>query len=303
VSAAMDGCPLPPRELTGLLNLRVERYLGGRANQHWLVTSEHQPVVLRRYQLEPIGDIGYELRVLRRLAELGWPTPVAVGDPVRVADRTWCLFRLLPGRPPTGTDEQSQRDRGRLLARLHHDLATLADLGQRPGSGRAEDIVADPELTEQLRTYERQFPREARIMRWHVDRARAAFQEVDRADCPLMVVHGDFINQNLLYENGVLTGVIDFESTHLNHRVSEFALAWRGKHDALLHGYTGVAPLTDVDWALLAPALWAWVFLGVATELRRIADGAIRPHRFEWQIKMLLRRSPLMGRHRTPYAE
>jgi aminoglycoside phosphotransferase (APT) family kinase protein len=205
--------------------------------------------------------------------------------------------------PPTGTDQQSQRDRGRLLARLHHDLATLTDLGQRPGSRRAEDIVGDPALIEQLRAYERLFPWEARLMRWHVDRARHAFTEVDRADCPLMVLHGDFINPNLLYENGVLTGVIDFESTHLNHRISEFALAWRGTYDDVLHGYTDVTPLTDTDWALLAPALWAWVFLGVATELQRMIGGAIQPHRFEWQTKMLLRRSPLMGRHSTSYAE
>jgi aminoglycoside phosphotransferase (APT) family kinase protein len=287
--------------VTSLLHLRVERYLGGRANQHWLVRSADRPLVLRRYQLAPIGDVGYELRVLRRLADLGWPTPTATAEPVVVDGRTWCLFRWLPGTPPTGTDERSQRDRGRLLARLHHDLATLSDLGQRPGARRAEDVVADPELTLGLRAYERLCPEEARLMRWHVDRARLAFAEVDLGACPLLVLHGDFINQNLLYHNGVLSGVIDFEGTHLNHRASEFALSWRGKYDDVLHGYTEVTPLTDVDRALLAPALWAWVFLGVAAELRGMADGVVEPHRFEWQTSMLLRRSPLMGRHSAPY--
>lgn len=243
--------------MTTLLNLRVDRYLGGRANQHWLVTSERRPLVLRRYQAHPIGDVDYELRVLRRLADLGWPTPVAVTDPVRFAGRTWCLFRWLPGAPPSGTDEQSQRDRGRLLARLHHDLTGLADLGQRPGARRAEDVVADPELTTGLRGYERLFPDEARIMRWHLDRARAIFAEIG-TDCPLMVLHGDFINQNLLHRDGRLTGVIDFESTHLNHRVSEFALAWRGRYDPVVHGYAEVSPLTELDLALLAPTLWSW---------------------------------------------
>jgi aminoglycoside phosphotransferase (APT) family kinase protein len=118
-----------------------------------------------------------------------------------------------------------------------------------------------------------------------------------------MVLHGDFINQNLRYEDGRLTGVLDFECCHLNHRVSEFALAWRGKHDDVIHGYAEVHPLTDLDWALLTPALWSWVFLGVAAEIRKMISGAIPPHQFEWQTRMLLRRSPLMGRHRAPYAE
>jgi len=286
-----------------LLNVRTDGELGGRANKHWLVTSAGQRLVLRRYQHEPIGDIGYELAVLRRLAALGWPTPVAVADPVWADGHAWCLFQWLPGTPPVGTDSQSQRDRGRLLARLHEDIATLADLGQRPGARRAEDVVADPELAVRLRAYERLFPDEARIMLWHLDRARQSFAEIGRPGCPLLVLHGDFINQNLLFEGGRLSGVIDFESTHLNHRVSEFALSWRGKYDDVIRGYGDVHPLTELDWALLTPALWSWVFLGVAAEIRRMTSGAIGAHRFEWQVRMLLRRSPLMGRHSVPYAE
>jgi Ser/Thr protein kinase RdoA (MazF antagonist) len=140
-------------------------------------------------------------------------------------------------------------------------------------------------------------------MRWHADRARESFDRIRRPDPPLMVLHGDFINQNLLYENGNLTGVIDFESTHLNHRVSEFALAWRGKYDDVIHGYTEVRALTDLDWELLTPALWSWVFLGVVSEIRNITDGQVTPYSLEWQTNMLLRRSPLMGRHSVPYVE
>lgn len=83
----------------------------------------------------------------------------------------------------------------------------------------------------------------------------------------------------------------------------EFALAWRGRYDDVVHGYPEVCPLTERDRALLTPALWSWVFLGVAGEIRRMTDGRVAPHRLEWQTKMLLRRSPLMGRHSVPYAE
>lgn len=293
----------PPDELLDALHVRVRRFLGGRANQHWLVTAAGEPLVLRRYQAEPIGEIGYELTVLHRLADLGWPTPVAVAGPVEFAGRTWCLFRWLPGASPTDTGERGQRYRGELLARLHHDLATLVDLGQRPGALRSEQVLADPDLSEQLRAYARLFPREARVLRWHLERARTAFDDVEPRECRLIVVHGDFINQNLLQRDGVLTGVIDFESTHLNHVVADFALAWRGKYDHVIDAYAAINPLTEVDRALLAPALWAWTFLGVATEIRRMVDGTITPHGFEWQTRRLLRRSPLMGPHSAPYRE
>ena len=295
---------VPLRQVADLLDVQITRYLGGRANKHWLVTSGTRPFVLRAYQRRPIGDIGYELRVLHRLDAMGWPTPVAVTDPVQAGDRTWCLFRWLPGTSTVVTDEQAaDRERGRLLARLHHDLAALADLEQRPGCRPAEQIVADPELIDGLRDYERLFPHEARVMRWHADRARECFDHLNLRASPLMVIHGDFVNHNLLFVAESLSGILDFEGTHLNHRASEFALAWRGRHDAVIHGYEEIRPLDELDRALLAPTLWSWVFLGVADDIRRMTDGELTPHRFEWQTRILLRRSPLMGEHGTPYRD
>lgn len=291
-----DARPSPPSEVVDRWALRLESYLGGRANLHWRVNRDGRPLVLRRYQDKPLGDIGYELRVLQRLDALGWPVPVAVDEPLAVDGRTWCLFVRLPGSPPVVTESPSeQRAVGRLLARLHADLETLADLGQRPGCQRAERIVADPVLTRRLRDYERFFPESARILRWHADRAREAFDALDLRGRRLMVIHGDFGLPNLLCRDGRLTGVVDFEGTHLNHRVSDFALAWRAKRDEVVRGYDEVRPLDELDWALLTPALWSWVFLGVADEIQEMTVGSIRPHGFDWQVGVLRRRTPLMG--------
>ncbi|HEY3609149.1 MAG TPA: hypothetical protein VGL06_16735 [Pseudonocardiaceae bacterium] len=71
----------------------------------------------------------------------------------------------------------------------------------------------------------------------------------------------------------------------------------------MIHGYTEVRALTDLDWELLTPALWSWVFLGVVSEIRNMTDGRVTPYSLEWQTSMLLRRSPLMGRHSVPYVE
>jgi aminoglycoside phosphotransferase (APT) family kinase protein len=292
----------PPPEIVEGLRVRVDRYLGGRANLHWLVSARDRPLVLRRYQPQPLAEVAYELRVLHRLAARGWPVPVAVAEPRMADGRVWCLFRWLPGAPQrvTGVPAE-QRARGRLLAELHADLETLADLGQRPGWRRAEAVLADEGLASSLRAYGRLFPEQARVMRWHADRARECFDRLDLRHRRLLVLHGDFLPQNLLYRSGALSGVLDFEWTHLNHRASEFALAWRGRHDAVVHGYDEVRPLDDLDRALLAPTLWSWLFLGVAEEIRRMLAGGIEPHGFDWRVSLLLRRSPLMGAEAAPY--
>ncbi len=282
----------------------MDGYLGGRANQHWRVSSPIGPAVLRRYQARPLGAIGYELKVLAELNRRGWPTPVALTDPIEAHGRVWCLFAWRPGHPVEQRNTtESLRRRGRLLARLHADTELLAGFGQRSGCARAEELVSDPVLIERLRQYERLFPEPGRILRWHADKAAEYFAELDLTDRTLIVLHGDFADQNLLYQGKKLTGLLDFEATHLNHRASEFALSWRGKYDELVHAYDEVRPLDGLDWALLTPTLWAWTFLGVAEELDRVVSGQEQPHGFDWQIGMLLRRSPLMGRAQEPYAE
>ena len=41
-----------------------------------------------------------------------------------------------------------------------------------------------------------------------------------------MVVHGDFTPWNLRFQNGTLSGILDFELAHWDHRIGDFALSW-----------------------------------------------------------------------------
>jgi aminoglycoside phosphotransferase (APT) family kinase protein len=132
-----DGAPTPiPGTFWAALSLTPVRYLGGRLNQHWLVESGGKPFVLRGYARELIESVEYELEVLRRPGQQGWPVPEPVQEPAELLGRLWCLFTLLPGesRPEQTSDER--RARGRLLARLHEATASLVDMGQQPHPGR-----------------------------------------------------------------------------------------------------------------------------------------------------------------------
>jgi aminoglycoside phosphotransferase (APT) family kinase protein len=107
----------------------------------------------------------------------------------------------------------------------------------------------------------------------------------------LAILHSDFVPGNLLFQEGVLTGIIDFESTHLNYRVADFALAWRGSNDEVIEGYEEVTTLSEVERRILVPTFWSWLFLGVESEVRTMVNGLSPVHGFDWQVKHMLRRS------------
>jgi aminoglycoside phosphotransferase (APT) family kinase protein len=274
--------------------IRPTAYLGGRRRQHWLVSRGSTQLVLA---VSP-GDVTYELEVQRHLLRAGWPVPELVGGPVRLADKTWYLAARLPGTPVEEANAQRRR-RGHLLAELHASTAQLTDLGQRNGFVLADTLVADRELDASLRAYERLRPTEGRIMRWHLDWARAAFARLDLSRAETLVLHGDFAPWNLLFEGERLSGILDFEASHLNYRVADFALAWRGDQDDVLAGYAEVHTLSDLDWELLVPVFWSWLFMGMPRHISDILEGRSEPHGFDWQINHLLKRSNAI-RRRVP---
>jgi Ser/Thr protein kinase RdoA (MazF antagonist) len=263
--------------------------LGGRLNQHWLVTRRRKRLVLRRCSTS-IRDVEYELRLLAGIAALGWPVASAIEDPLELCGNVWCLFPFLPGDPPSAGDPiAEQRARGRLLAEFHADVAQLGLLGQRSGWRRCEEILDDPTLDSVLAEHERQRSEEIWILRWHRDRARQRIAALRPHVRPGIIVHGDFTPWNLRYQAGRLSGILDFELAHWDHRIADFALSWRGKYDEIVRAYAEVSPLEPEEWELLTPMWWAGL---INDACRYLADGTQEDG---WILRMLRRRSPLMG--------
>ncbi len=279
----------PSDDVLETLRVRVAAPLGGRINRHWLVDRGGETLVLRRWD-KPGDDIAYELRVLAALAARGLPVATAVDEPAEIGGKTWCLFPFLPGDPASLKDRATElKARGRLLAVFHADLAQLDAIGQRPGWRRCEEILEDSALGRALSERENDRPEEVRVLRWHLDRARERIAAVNPHIRQGMIVHGDFTPWNLRLMNGRLSGILDFELSHRDHRVGDFALSWRGRYDALVHAYAEVSPLEPEEWELLTPVWWAGL---IDSGCRHLAEGT---HDDGWLIRCLLRRSPLMG--------
>lgn len=279
----------PSDEVLEQFGVRLLAPLGGNRNLHWLVAWGDERLVLRRWW-QPPDEIDYELRLLKALAHMGWPVAPAVEGPLELEGYVWSLAPLLPGEPRFDRNSLAeQRKRGRLLAMFHTELANLQGFGQRGNWRRCEQILADPTLDDTLRAHEHARPDDIRMFRWHLERARERAAQLSLHDRPGIVIHGDFTPWNLLFRDGMLSGILDFEIAHWDHRVADFALAWRGKYDDVIHAYNEVAPLDSEEWAMLTPMWWAHLIEGVCYDMRRgIADDG-------WAAKQLLRRSPLMG--------
>lgn len=288
----------PSDAVVEAFGVRVIASLGGRLNQHWLVDARGERLVLRRWATSG-DDIAYELRLLASIAALGWPVAPAVAGPIELDGQVWCLFPFLPGEPSSASSAAEplaeQRARGRLLAEFHADLARLDGVGQRGEWRRCEEILGDPTLDRVLAEHERDRAEEVRLLRWHLDRARARIAGLRPRDRPGMVIHGDFTPWNLRFQGGQLSGILDFELAHRDHRVGDFALSWRGKYDAVIHGYAEVSPLEPEEWELITPMWWAFL---INDACRHLAAGTRDDG---WIVKQLLRRSPLMGRDASEF--
>lgn len=283
--------------MLGRLDIDVSRLrrVGDRRNIHWIVDGPQDRVVLRRYASDrSYEDVGYELRLLERLVERGWPVPVAVSSPLEASGRIWCLFRYIPGRSPSPRSargiREEQRRRGRLLARLHADLADLASVGQRDGWRRADEGLLErggkPPVNEVLRRFERVHPEEGRIFRSYADKADERLAALlPKAPKPI-VIHGDFAPWNMRYSKGKLVGVLDFDSAHMDLRVADFALSWRGRHAHVIEGYEEESPLEPIERELIVPVYWAWV---IAAVVGGIDAGDATPQTAEWAVTHLLR--------------
>lgn len=297
----MDSTPetkLPSDEVLEKFKVQMVAPLGGRLNQHWLVNFRNERLVLRRWtKLSEVDDIEYEARLLKSIAALGWPVAPVVEGPVELWGQMWCLFPYLRGDPPSiDKPIDEQRARGRLLAQFHADLVKLRGFGQRGSWRRCENILCDRTLDQLLLEHERKRPEEVRILRWHLERARERVAGLKLQARPGVVIHGDFTPWNLRFQDGKLSGILDFELAHWDHRVADFALSWRGKYDEVVYGYDEVSPLEPEEWELLTPMWWAGLIEGAC---RHLSEGTRDDG---WIIKKLLERSPLMGRDAATFS-
>jgi homoserine kinase type II len=145
-------------------------------------------------------------------------------------DGLWyCLTRYVPGQPAAPETPAQRRRRGRDLARLDLALRDLGQrIGQRPGwlpqhSAIGANAGIDwPACLRQLTVVD---PRLGSWAQAAAEQTRAALAAIGAGELRTTVIHGDFAEWNVHYQNGRLAGVIDFALAHEDSRPYELAIA------------------------------------------------------------------------------
>jgi homoserine kinase type II len=268
-------------DLFGVVPSAIERITIGGVNEHWHVfTSDARYVLRRYYDRNAHVDVGYEHAVLDHAASAGWPVavPLASRDGERLVrwnGGRYSLFPYLQGISGQYGDLDLLREKGNLLARLHGDLAPMSSRGQRQGFARVSDldvfVRADrwEDLEELLRWCEGADPAVARSLRRQYLESEEELVRLGYHSLPDTVIHFEFVQNSLLFADGALSGLLDFDFTHLDARIVDIgrslALDCRVRAGGLnadsarafLKGYAQESPLSETETQLVFPAIRA----------------------------------------------
>jgi homoserine kinase type II len=234
----------------------------GNNNEHWYAG----PYVLRRYRdRRPFATVVFEHAILDHLTVLGWPVaaPVAAlgGERIiEVDDRLYAVFPRLPGRRGITERPRAPRELGRMLGRLHRDLATCR---REPPSGTFREILSitttwgtgSHTVDALFAAFAETSPGSAAYFTETLQGVRQEVAALDLSGMPRTLIHGDWHAGNLLYSRGEVTGVLDFDFAHPDLRIADIAVSATVIDDdvavALIAGYRDEHELPVEELALL----------------------------------------------------
>lgn len=277
-----DTVPPEVLEAFGFAGASVEQIATGLFNAHWLAADGERLAVFRRYNpARTAAAAAWEQALVEHAASKGWPVaaPLAAATGATLLDvdgKLWAAMPYLEGKPAPEDRPARYHIIGRLLGRLHHDLASFEVAGQRPDFGKTWELDAwvaaanAGSFNDILAAFTREYPDLGALVRRQRYRNLRELSRLHYPDLADMPVHGDFQRNNLLWADGQLTGVLDFDLSRRDAQVCDLAtLLMPGMPldlklaSSLLEGYQEVRPLSGAEWELLVPlaraSLLNWV--------------------------------------------
>lgn len=250
----------------------------GLQNTNYFVTTADGEWVLTIFERLRTGELDFYLPLMAHLAARGVPCPNPRADGRGrlwrpLAGKPAALVSRLPGAMVETPGLDHCRAVGAALAALHAAAAGVPDAPPNPcgaawraaTGGRLLPLVA---------------PAEARLLADEL-----AFQErQDYSHLPCGVIHGDLFRDNVLWEGGEITALLDFESASIESypfdlMVTLLAFCFGDALDrdlcrALIDGYRAVRPISAEEAALLHPE---GSFAALRFTITRITDFELRP--------------------------
>jgi homoserine kinase type II len=253
----------------------------GTINSNFEIATRRGRYFVRINEGKSLEDVAWEGELSAHLAESGVPTPVPLRsfDGARLVEHRGLLISAFPwlrGHHPRAGEvvPEAAHEIGRALAGIH--VAGLDFRGARRAGIYTWPLIrerfegfrtsTDPALAQAIAILGEELAT--------ID-ARAA----ERDALPRSIIHGDLFRDNVLFDDGHLVALLDFEQASDGAPVYDLAVAlndwcWDGAPHpdiaaALLAGYQQVRPLDDAERALLPLELRA---AAVRFTITRITD-------------------------------
>jgi homoserine kinase type II len=245
----------------------------GIENTNYFVSTTQGRYVLTLFERLPAQELPFYLGLMAHLARHGIPAPAPIADLGdqylgRLNGKPAALVTRLPGRSVDQPGAAECAELGALLARLHLAARSYAAYLENPRGPKWWRLAAS-----EVRNF--------------LDDGQRALLEDELAfhagqrfpDLPRGPVHADLFRDNALFENGRISGVIDFYFAGVDCLLYDVAVCvndWcladvqrdpaldTRRSDALLRAYEAVRPWTAMERAawpamLRAAALRFWL--------------------------------------------
>lgn len=226
----------------------------GMQNSNYFVTAGGVRRVLTVFEHLTPAELDFYLALMAHLAAHGLPCPQPLAD---AAGRRWrvlagkpaALLSCLPGACRESTSTDDCHALGATLARLHLAASNFPEALPNPCGAAWRERIGR-ELAALLSADER-----GRLL------AELEFQaKQDYSKLPRGIIHGDLFRDNVLWQAGQLTGVLDFYFAGEDALLFDLAVVandWcanAASLRALFAGYASGRPI-DADEAQAWPAL------------------------------------------------
>jgi homoserine kinase type II len=256
----------------------------GTVNTSYRLDLDAGRFFLRVYEEQGEDGAARETELLRWLSQSGiaTPAPIAAKDgrtTLRVQGKPAALFPWVPGEILCQKRVTSDAAFlvGQALARIHR-------VGHPPDAASIDEGRFGPTaLADRCRRVAASKDEDARTLAGLLERDVRAIASRRRPSVPRGLIHGDLFRDNVLWENGAIAAILDFESAHDGPFVYDLAvtiLSWTfgdtfdfvlGR--AICAGYETERPLEPGERdALYDEAILATLRFTIT----RITDDAIR---------------------------
>ena len=223
----------------------------GIENTNYFIETDSKRYVLTLFEdRTPADALPFFVALMRHMSAHGLPCPDVLTDVFTLKNKPAIVASFLDGKSADVIDPTLCYQVGRMLAAMHlaADNFTLTRNSTLPPSRWRELIDAVADQAEET------YLGMVSILRDEI----AAFEKLDVEELPQGAIHADLFPDNVFFNDGRLSGVIDFYYAFTGPFVYDLMLtlnAWCGqdfeKISALRRGYESLRTLTAAEKKLL----------------------------------------------------